>query len=65
MAFTNDFRNLLRLNRKKHGFQLGTMISFEEADVLGIIPERSRKKRTARFKKQRSSFPEDFMFTGF
>jgi len=55
MAFTEDFRKILRNKRRSFGFEIGMREAITEANNIGIAAFRERKKPEPRFKRQ--NFP--------
>lgn len=61
-AVTEEFRRILRRNKRNFGNDLGIQKAFVEADNIGIEPFRARKIRSSSFKRQKVNnlfnFPE-------
>lgn len=55
MPFTDDFKNILRKNKRNFGIDEGFDKAIEEAGNEGIAPFRDRKKKESRFKKQKGT----------
>jgi len=56
MVYTKKATNLIRLYRKKLGYEKGTQIALIKAAQLKIPVFRKRKKPVFKWKKQKTSF---------
>ena len=54
-AVTDDFRRILRRNKRNFGDNLGFEKALVEADKTGIEPFRERKRRSSNFKRQKTN----------
>ena len=56
MVLTDEFRKIFRRNTREFNIEKALEVSLEEADDLGVIPFRSRRKRNTSFNKQEGNF---------
>ena len=52
MSYTTEFQSLLRVNRRKYGYDEGNIVSFREAILRDVEIYRQRKDNECKYKKQ-------------